>query len=88
MRTLLILACGLFVLAGLVIYGKLLTAHYPNAVSLACYGFIAFWLLATGFNMWVGVSHAGYSIQEELPIMLLLFGVPALAALVIQWKLA
>ena len=26
-----------------------------------------------GFNMWVGVSHAGYTVRDELPIMLLLF---------------
>jgi hypothetical protein len=86
MRTLWILASGFLVLAGLVIYSKLFTQHYPNAPSWAVYGFIALWLLATGFNMWVGVRHAGYSVREELPIMLLLFAVPAAAALVLHWK--
>jgi hypothetical protein len=32
------------------------------------------------------VSKAGYSVTEELPILLLLFGVPAAAALVLKWK--
>lgn len=87
MRTALILTSGFLVLAGLLTYSRLFTEHYPGATSWAAYGFIALWLLATGFNMWVGVSHAGYSVREELPIMLLLFGVPAAAALVLRWKL-
>jgi hypothetical protein len=36
--------------------------------------------------LWVGVSKAGYSVAEELPILLVLFGVPAAAALILQWK--
>jgi hypothetical protein len=44
------------------------------------------WLAATVFNLWVGVSHAGYSVREELPILLLLFAVPAVVALLVRWK--
>ena len=44
------------------------------------------WLAATGFNMWVGVSRAGSSIAEELPIFLLLFAIPTILALVVKWK--
>lgn len=88
MRTVLLLATGLLVFAGFAIYSKLLTDHYPSAFSWASYGFIALWLAATGFNMWVGVSHAGYSVREELPILLLLFGIPAAVALLAHWKLA
>jgi len=40
----------------------------------------------TAANMWVGVNKAGYSASEELPILLLLFGVPALVAIVLKWK--
>lgn len=36
--------------------------------------------------MWVGVGKAGYSVGEELPIMLLLFAAPALTAIVLKWK--
>jgi hypothetical protein len=49
-------------------------------------GFIALWFLVTAANMWVGVAKAGYSASEELPIFLLLFGVPAAVALVLKWK--
>ena len=41
--------------------------------------FVALWLAAAGFNMWVGVAKAGYSVGDELPVFLLLFGVPAAA---------
>ena len=39
------------------------------------------WLACAGFNMWVGVSRAGYPVADELPILLLVFAVPAAAAL-------
>ncbi|MEK7728854.1 MAG: hypothetical protein AAB354_10605, partial [candidate division KSB1 bacterium] len=42
--------------------------------------------LAAAANMWVGVARAGYSVQEELPIFLLIFLVPAAVALLVRWK--
>jgi hypothetical protein len=48
--------------------------------------FLTLWLLATGFNLWVGVNKAGYSVGEELPIMLLLYLLPAVLAVLIRWK--
>jgi hypothetical protein len=36
--------------------------------------------------MWVGVAKAGYSVVEELPIFALIFGVPAVVAIVLKWK--
>jgi hypothetical protein len=42
------------------------------------------WLLATAVDMWIGVRQAGYAIAAELPIFLLLFGVPAAVALRIR----
>jgi hypothetical protein len=86
MRTAMILSAGLLLLGAVVIFGRLFTQYYASAATWAVGGFVAVWLLATGFNLWVGVSKAGYSVTEELPIMLVLFGVPALAAVVIRWK--
>lgn len=87
MRTTVILISGMLVLAGLVSFSRLFIQHYPGAVGWAAYAFIVVWLAATGFNMWVGVTHAGYSTREELPIMLMLFAIPAAIALVVRWKL-
>ena len=88
MRTVMILSSGLLIFAGVFIYSRLFTQHYAGAVAMTSYAFVAIWLVATSFNLWVGVSHAGYSVREELPIMQLLFGIPAAAALVVQWKFA
>jgi hypothetical protein len=38
--------------------------------------------------MWIGVARAGYSFREELPIFLLIFLLPAVAAVFIRWKLS
>ncbi|MCX2895689.1 hypothetical protein ORG27_19055, partial [Stenotrophomonas lactitubi] len=53
----------------------------------ALLAFIGSWLLVSVANMWVGVSRAGYTVREELPILLLVFAVPALVAGVIFWRL-
>ena len=37
-------------------------------------------------NLWVGVARAGYSVGEEMPIFLLIFAVPAAAAVLARWK--
>ena len=84
---------GLFLLAGFLLAGasfviaKLFSAHYPAASTWATAIFVGVWLALSAFNMWVGVVKAGYSAGEELPIMLLIFGVPAIAAVLINWKL-
>jgi len=88
MRTVIILVAGLFIFAGLFLYSRLFVQHYPHATTWATWAFVAAWLVATVFNLWVGVSHAGYSVREELPILLLLFAVPAAAALLTRWKFA
>ncbi|TAG75561.1 MAG: hypothetical protein EAZ24_10080 [Burkholderiales bacterium] len=86
MRTLVILAAGFLLFSGFFLYSRLFTNYFPGAVTAGTYAFVAVWLAATAFNMWVGVSQAGYSVREELPIMLLLFAVPAAAALLVRWK--
>ena len=76
MRTAMIIAVGFLLLGALAVFSKLFVQHYPNATTWAVYGFVVLWLAATGFNMWVGVNKAGYSVGEELPIMLLLLPGP------------
>ena len=38
-------------------------------------------------HMWLGVARAGYSFKEELPF-LLIFVLPATAAVLVRWKLS
>ena len=49
--------------------------------------FSAVWLLVALANMWVGVHHAGYTVRGELPILFVVFLVPALIAAVAAWRL-
>jgi hypothetical protein len=42
--------------------------------------------MITATNMWIGVSKAGYSVADELPILLLLFAVPAAAVVLVSWR--
>jgi len=86
MRTVFVLVSGLLMFSSLFFYSRLFVQHYPGAVTIVTYSFVVLWLAATVFNMWVGISHAGYSFREELPIMLLLFALPAVVALVVRWK--
>jgi len=57
-------------------------------VATAAQIFIPIWFAAALINMWIGVSRAGYSVTEELPILLVIFAVPAAVALFVWWKLS
>ena len=87
MRTTLFLAAGFLLLAAAVILARLFSANYPAATTTGAATFVMLWLALTGFNLWTGVARAGYSIGEELPVFLLLFGVPAAVAIILKWKL-
>ena len=86
MRTALFLVAGLLLLAASVLLGRLFSANYPGATFVATIAYVALWLVIAGVNMWVGVAKAGYSVTEELPIFLLIFGLPAAVAIVLKWK--
>jgi hypothetical protein len=84
MRTILIILGGL-VLLGLFLFGGRWIGGAGTMVTAAKV-FIPIWLAAALYNMWVGVSQAGYSVAEELPIFLLIFAVPAIVAAFVWWK--
>ena len=83
---------AIIILAGLVLLGfALLGGRYVGGTStmlIAVKVFVGVWLILALFNLWMGVSGAGYSLAEELPIFLLVFAVPAGAAAIAWWKLA
>jgi hypothetical protein len=86
MRTTLFLLAGLLLLAASLLLGRLFSATYPGATLAATAAYVALWFVIAGANMWIGVAKAGYSVTEELPIFLLIFGLPAAAAIVLNWK--
>ena len=48
--------------------------------------FIPIWFCVSALNLWIGVKQAGYSIDEELPIFLLIFTIPAGVAAFLWWR--
>lgn len=85
MRTALFMLSGFLLLAACAVLARLFSGNYPRATLVGTVIFAVLWLLASGANLWVGVSKAGYSFNEEFPIFLLIFGVPVLAAVLLKW---
>ncbi|WP_372522554.1 hypothetical protein [Sulfuricaulis sp.] len=86
MRTIIIILGGFLLLAVCIGAARLLGSNGVATMNIAVKVFIPIWLVAAGINMWIGVTRVGYSGTEELPIFLLIFSLPAAAALFIQWK--
>lgn len=86
MRSLIIIVCGLLLLGVFAFAGARVGGSNAGAIT-ALKLFIPLWLAAALFNMWMGVSKAGYSVSEELPIGLAIFAVPAAVAAFAWWKL-
>ncbi|AVJ33394.1 MULTISPECIES: hypothetical protein [Stenotrophomonas] len=86
MHVLLVIVGGFLLLAVFALFGRLWSTG-GSQLPTALLAFIGTWLLVSVANMWVGVSRAGYTVREELPILLLVFAVPALVAGVIFWRL-
>ena len=87
MRSVIIVAAGLVIGALFLFAGRLL-GRGPETLALGAKLFIALWFTAAAVNLWIGVAKAGYSLMEELPIFLVIFGVPAAAAGFVWWKYA
>jgi hypothetical protein len=83
---------AIIIIAGLVLLGfTLLAGRYvggTSAMLIAVKVFVGLWLVLASFNLWMGVSGAGYSFAEELPIFLVVFAVPAGAAAIAWWRLS
>ncbi|HQT00009.1 MAG: hypothetical protein B7Y26_13425 [Hydrogenophilales bacterium 16-64-46] len=87
MHVALVILGGIVLLGLLILFGWLWGAS-PAAMALAARVFMPVWLLVAIVNMWVGVQHAGYSVREELPILFVVFLVPAVIAGFAAWRLA
>jgi hypothetical protein len=85
MRTAIIIVGGLALLGLFALIGWWL-GNGPQSTATAAKIFIPVWLAVALINMWVGVSRAGYSVAEELPIMLVIFAIPAAAAAFVWWR--
>ncbi len=85
MHVAMVIGGGTVLLGVFLLFGKLWGAD-AAALALAAKAFIPVWLVVALVNMWVGVTHAGYSVREELPILVIVFLVPAALAAVAIWR--
>ncbi|MBA2965213.1 MULTISPECIES: hypothetical protein [Ramlibacter] len=88
MRTAWFLLAGLCLLAGSAILGRLFEPALPGAARAAFLAWLALWCGAAVFNGWVGVTRAGYPLLDELPIGLLIVGLPTALGLALRTALA
>ena len=85
MRTAIIVAVGFVLWVACLGVAKLLASSSTSSIT-ATVAFVVIWFVAAAANMWIGVSQAGYSFREELPIFLLIFLLPSAVAVFLKWK--
>lgn len=84
MHTILMIAGGMVMLGLFLLFGVLWGGPKPD-LGFAAKLFVPVWLVVTLINMWVGVARAGYPLRDELPVLLVVFVVPALLAASVVW---
>ncbi|WP_341899227.1 hypothetical protein [Ferrovibrio terrae] len=86
MHMLMMTALGLAVLAAFWFIGRLLNARAGRMVVNGPRLFLAVWAAVSFYNGYIGVTKAGYSVQAELLVHLVVFGLPAVAAVVLMFR--
>ena len=86
MRTAIIIAVGFVLWAACLGVAKLLASSSTPATMTATVAFVVIWFVAAAANMWIGMSQAGYSFREELPIFLSICSWPSAVAIFVKWK--
>ena len=86
MRTAIIIAVGFVLWVACLGVAKLLASASTSAMITATVALVVIWCVAAVANMGIGVSQAGYSFREELPIFLLIFVLPSAVAIFVKWK--
>lgn len=82
MRTLIIIVGGFILWGACIGAARLLDVSTKTATLV----FAVLWFALAAANLWIGVSQAGYTFREELPIFLLIFGLPVAVAILVKWK--
>jgi len=81
-HTVIVIAIGFVLLAICALIGRGVGTSPGTALIV----FLPLWLLGAAINMYLGVKRAGYSVRDEFPIFLIVFVIPAAAALIVSWK--
>jgi hypothetical protein len=86
MRTAIIILSGLGLWALCLFLARRFGKPGGPAVADATLAFVTVWFLAAATNMWIGMTRAGYTWQEELPVFVAIFGIPTAVALIVKRK--
>lgn len=81
-----VIGAGLLLLGVFALFGKLWGGD-AMGVATGARCFIAAWVVIALVNMWVGVTRAGYTVAQELPILAVVVLVPTAVALLVAWQL-
>jgi hypothetical protein len=84
MHTLRVIVGGFVLLAVCLLIARVMGGTRASMAKGAL-AFMPLWLIAAAVNLWIGVSHAGYTVAQEAPIFLVVFGGPAIVAAVL-WR--
>jgi hypothetical protein len=84
MHTVIIVVIGFALLAACVLVGRYLGG--PESRADATLVFLPLWFLGAAVNMYIGVAQAGYPIADEAFVFVIVFGIPAGAALFLRRK--
>jgi hypothetical protein len=87
MHILMVIIGGTVLLGVLRLFGRLWGADL-SALAPAATFFFPVWLAVAVVNMYIGVTRAGYTVMDELPILGLNFAVPAAIAVIVIWQFA
>ncbi|WP_306223738.1 hypothetical protein [Bosea beijingensis] len=85
MHTIKVIGIGFALLGILLVLAPRLSVSAGRPIPFAVKLFLPLWLAGALINLWIGVASAGYTVMEEAPIFLVVFGVPAVASLLILW---
>jgi len=85
MHTIKVIGIGFALLGILLVLVPRLSISARRPIPFAVKLFLPLWFAGALINLWIGVISAGYSVMEEAPIFLVVFGVPAIASLLILW---
>lgn len=84
---LMVILGGIVLLGVFLLFGQL-WGGTALAFAAAAKAFIPVWLAVSVANLWVGVNKAGYTVTQELPILVIVFAVPAAVAAIAIWQFA
>lgn len=87
MHMLMVIVGGIVLLGVFLLFGQL-WGSTTLALATAATVFIPVWLAVSVANLWIGVNRAGYTVAQELPILLVVFTVPTIVAAIAVWQFA